>query len=148
MKIVNSISYMVIGACMIFTLLAGYWQLYPYNVEKIYDQYNLPILNTDHVVYGGETIRWRAHFIMHMASKIEYRYIIESPNNPDCEYKILYEGAGVSKIGEVDHTSAMVVVPINFKPCVYHVRIETNLHPNPSGRIITITAVTENFTVK
>lgn len=145
-KLINFTCIVILILSLGLTLLGGYWQLYPYKMEMIYDQNSLPILNTNHTIKGGETINWRAHFVIYRKARIEYRYILES-SQTDCEYKILYEGSGESTIGEVDHTSAMVVVPVNFKPCVYHVRIDTFFHPNPSSRIIAITAVTENFTV-
>lgn len=128
-------------------LLGIYWQVVPYDIEYIYDQHQLPILSP--TLKAGDVIRWRAHYAIYIEGiRVEYKYILEpAVGQGACDYKILLEGTSITRKTEQDHISAMVRVPEGFHPCTYHVRIESVFHPNPSQRIISIEAQTQDFTV-
>lgn len=138
----------ILSIAMGLILTISYWLLFPYNIEKIYDQNKMPILNEGHQVKAGGIVKWRAHYIIYKSGlRVEYSYFLEpATDSSPCEYKILLQGVSVTKAGEVDHVNASNVVPAEFKPCPYHVRIESVFHPNPL-RTIDITAITEDFNI-
>lgn len=148
-KLPYYLSMFVILIMLGLTLVNMYWTFYPYNVEKVYDQQAMPILNSGHTLKGGDTIRWRAHYEMYLDKvPVDFTFYLEpTPGQTACDFRILLQGSSVTTKGEVDHTNASVIVPEGFKPCTYHVKIVSLFHPNPS-RTISIVVFTEPFNVK
>lgn len=146
MKKKEILSYFVFIACFGLIALNAYWQYWPYKIRKVYQP--LPILNEDHTLRGGDTIRWRAHYQMLMGGiKVDSIFYLEPVDKISaCEFKILQEVSSVTVVGEIDHINATTVVPKEFKPCMYHVRIQSNFHVNPI-RIIALDTFTEDFNV-
>lgn len=146
MKKINIASYLILLTCVAMLGLTTFWQYRPYVIEKVDEP--LPILNANHTIKGGETIRWRAHYTIFMEGiKAESTFYLEPIDTlSTCEFKILQENSSVTRAGEVDHINSTTVVPKEFKPCMYHVRIQSIFHVNPI-RTIPVNIFTEEFKV-
>lgn len=131
----------------VLTGLNTYWYFKPYDIIKFFAEKN-EILNENHTIKAGDTIKFRAHYDMLLGNiPVEFIYYLE-PTDPTaaCEFKILGQGKGETKAGLVDRINSTLVVPLDFKPCEYHVRITSIYQPNPQKKI-TKDRYTEDFKV-
>ncbi len=141
--------YFFIAVIMLTVGYSNFQTFRPYHIQDIDSQNAMPILNKDHIIKPGEIIRWQVHTVTYMGGiSDDYTYYLEPAEGQDvCDFRILQQGRGATKEGIVNHVSAMTRVPMDFRPCTYHVRILVVFHVSPSRDIVT-NAQTEDFEVK
>lgn len=137
---------MIAFSCIIISsVLATYWTIKDYKVQTYTNP--IAILNKDHVIHPGETIRWDVDITNFAAYKfMTIQEIVGANPTVACDYKILPILGGVLQVGHIKRINATNVLPEGFKPCVYYVRITNVITLNPL-RTVTIVKQTDNFTV-
>lgn len=129
---------LLISAVGIFGMMGigYYWQYQPASVSD-YVLFNTPknaILNKDHIILPGEVIRYAVDtFIVKKFVAETTRYIVS--NDPGCDQKIFLPTTQVIEIGQRTFTNASFSVPLEFKPCTYHLRFVTSVQVNPNKKI-------------
>lgn len=152
MNLLNKIfvwaGFVSIAGVTILCALNIYWLVYPYKVSDyfVFAKSQNPIENKDHIICGGERIRWTVDSEILQKMTIETSRFIES-RDEGCDFEILPTSTQVLEKGLRRYTNASYIVPIDFKPCTYHVRIVSYIKVNPI-RTLHFVRETEDFVVK
>lgn len=146
----NIFYYLIVVSVILWVGMIGlgfYWQYVPYNQDDYFvasTPKNL-ILNPDHVVHQGEVIKWSVNtMIKRPFVAITTRYI--ESEQPGCDFKILPTTTIVAEVGPKVYTNTSYIVPLDFKPCTYHVKLVSAVKVNPN-RTVEFIRYTEDFTV-
>lgn len=153
MNLFNKIVFYYLGGIAIagFILMFGlsmFWQYWPYP-ESDYLTFRYPknvILNPGKIIHPGDIIQYSADTIVRKPfTAVTSRYLIS--NDLGCDYKILPTTTMVLKAGPIVFTNKSYIVPLDFKPCTYHLHFVTTVQVNPN-RTITFLRDTEDFIVQ